>query len=129
MADAEPEHSERRDSRSTSVWRFLFRDRLPLERETCWFILANVLDFFATYLLIRKHRFEEANPVAGWFLEGWGPVKGLLAYKLSMVAFVCVIAQIIARKRLAAARRLLWFGTAVVGAVVLYSLFLLLRAG
>lgn len=125
-SDAERQKKAR--SGRTTVRGFLFRDKLPLETETCWFILVNVLDFFATYLLLRRGG-REVNPVARWFLETWGLVKGLLAYKFLLVAFICVVTQIIALRRVETARKVLRFGIVVVGAVVLYSLILLGRAG
>ena len=108
-----------------------FRQNLPLETETTVFILVNVLDFAMTYWML-MHRelglgnFSESNPVARFFLDHWG-VKGLLIFKMAVVAFVCVIAQIVATKREASARFLLVVGTIVVSAVVIYSLKLFLN--
>jgi len=128
MPDPEHNQSVIDDQRPTTFWRFLFRERLTLEKETAWFILVNVLDFFATYLLLGKGGHFESNPLARWFLDGWGRVKGLLAYKLAMIAFVCVIVQIIAIKQVKTARWVLIFGTLVVTGVVIYSVNLLVRA-
>lgn len=105
---------------------FLFRDRLPLETETAAFILANLLDLFVTYLLLYGGRHVEANPIARYFVEGWGP-KGMVLYKLANVALVCVIAQVIARASVKTARRLLIGLTILVAAVVAYSLVLAFR--
>lgn len=107
-----------------------FRQKLPLETETTIFILVNVLDFAMTYWML-AHRemglgnFYESNPVAQYFLNHWG-VKGLLMFKMAVVAFVCVIAQIVATKKEASARFLLVVGTIVVLAVVVFSLKLFL---
>ena len=107
-----------------------FRQKLPLETETTIFILVNVLDFAMTWWML-LHRemglgnFYESNPVARYFLDHWG-VKGLLLFKMAVVAFVCVIAQIVATKREASARFLLVVGALVVSAVVIYSLKLFL---
>ncbi|MGC1276019.1 MAG: hypothetical protein WBC44_20125, partial [Planctomycetaceae bacterium] len=65
-------------------------------------------------------------PVAEHFLNNWG-LKGMAFYKLSTVALVCVIAQVVARHSLVAGRRLLYVVTAIVGAVVVYSAVLLAR--
>ena len=103
-----------------------FRQKLPLETETTVFILVNVLDFAMTWWML-MHRelgmgdFYESNPVARYFLDHWG-VKGLLMFKMAVVAFVCLIAQIVATKKEASARSLLVVGTIVVSAVVIYSL-------
>lgn len=128
MPRSESDPSKSPGPRRAAIWRFLFRDKLPLERETAWFVLVNVFDFFATYLLLRRGGFRESNPIARWFMEGWGAVQGLLWYKLALVAFVCVMVQIIARRRLRTARWVLWFGTGVVGVVVIYSITLLVRS-
>ena len=101
--------------------------RLPLESETAVFVLVNMLDFFITYLLLWTTTHIEANPIARYFLEGWG-IKGMLFFKLAMVLCVCIIAQIVAISRPKLARWLLIGLSGVVGAVVLYSLFLLRAA-
>lgn len=112
----------------TPIGRLFFwtmREKLPLESETTTFILANVLDFITTYWML-MHRemgvgnFYESNPIARYFLDHWG-VKGLLMFKMAVVAFVCVIAQIVATKREASGRFLLIVGSLVVTAVVIYS--------
>lgn len=107
--------------------------KLPLEHETTLFVLVNVLDFFMTYLML-THQFEdgrryfiESNPVAAFFLYRWGPLKGMLAFKLTIVTVVCIVAQLIATRRLKMARWLLNLGTAVAAVVVLYSLAVFVR--
>ena len=116
--------SKRREPRS---FKDLFLGQLPLESETSMFILVNVLDFFMTYWLIAAGNFREANPVAKYFLDHWGPVKGMLYFKLSLVTIVCIITQIIALKDVGKAAWVLKFGTIVVSCVVVYSLTLYLR--
>lgn len=110
-----------------------FGGRMPLERETMVFVLASALDVFMTYILLsagtdRNTRmyFVESNPIARFFLDGWG-VRGLIYFKFGMVAFVSIIVQIIATKRLETARWVLRFATTVVACVVIYSLMLYLR--
>ena len=105
--------------------RSFFKGSLPLESETVWFLFASALDVFMTYLLIRQPGYTEGNPVAAFFINHWG-IKGMVYFKFFMVAFVCVITQIIARNREDIARRILQFATVVVGAVVFYSLMLYL---
>ena len=113
-------------------WRDLLTGRLPLETETTVFILVNMLDFFATYWLLQHSNelgfrpFTESNPVARFFLDRWG-IKGLLGFKLAIVLFVCIVAQIVALRREATGRRLLKFGTVVVFGVVVYSASIYLR--
>ena len=123
--------SSRSDNPLGRLLYFGFRQRLPLEHETALFILVNVLDFATTYYML-MHReqgdgsFYESNPVAQYFLNHWG-VKGLLLFKMAVVAFVCVVAQIVATKKAGSARLLLVAGTIVVSIVVVYSLKLFLH--
>jgi hypothetical protein len=112
----------------------LLLGQLPLEAETSYFILVNLLDFFVTWWLLvvanaqgGSVRFGESNAVARYFIESWGPVKGMLGFKLTVVTFVCLIAQVIALKREDLGAKVLLFGTIATGVVVVYSLALYLR--
>src|SRR5262245_8862941 len=106
--------------------RSFFLRRLPLEHETAIYLLVSSLDVFMTYLLLRNDHTEEdvwffeSNPVARYFLYHWGP-RGMIYFKFVMVGVVCLIAQVIAARRIRVARRLLWFATLVVAGVVIYS--------
>jgi len=104
-----------------SFWQ-LFSGELPLQSETAWFILINCLDIFMTYRLLDSGAIE-ANPIADYFYKLWG-FNGMIAFKLAIVAIVCVIAQIVALKKINTAKALLWFGTFLVGCVVVYSSWL-----
>ena len=101
-----------------------YTGRFPLESETCWFVLANLLDFVVTYRML-IHRtgtvvFSESNPFAAYFLNRWG-ADGLLWFKAAVVMFVCIVAQLAYRKRPELARLLLIAGTAAVTVIVIYS--------
>lgn len=109
------------------------RHRLPLEGETAMFIMASTLDALLTrYLLLyggqNGHTFVESNPVPRYFLESWGP-DGLVYFKFALVAFVTLICQIIAHRKIDVARRVLNFASFLVMAVVIYSAVLMLRHG
>ena len=104
----------------------IFRGHLPLERETCWFILVNVLDIFMTFILLNLEGFRESNAVANYVLSKWG-IRGMVYFKMGLVAFITVVAQVAARKRMALGRRLLNFGTFIIGGVVIYSAYLLIQ--
>ena len=106
------------------LWRLGFRE-LPLQNQTNTFILINVFDVFMTYTLIRFGGIE-ANPVARVFLDRWG-FNGMISFKMVIVAFVCIVAQIIGHRRLRTAKTLLNFGTLVTGTVVIYGIVLYLR--
>jgi len=64
--------------------------------------------------------------IARWFLDGWGLVKGLLLYKLALVALVCGIAQIVVRHRPRTAQWLLLGSSIAILGVVIYTARLLL---
>lgn len=121
----------REESSGHGSWRRFFFGHLPLETETGVFILVNVLDYLVTYLLLmqpgRGVRFVESNPVAQYFIDSWGPVKGMLGFKMAVVAFVCVLSQVIALKREDYGRGVLLIGIVATGFVVLYSLTLFVR--
>ena len=102
-----------------------------MQQESLLFVLVSALDVFMTYILLSQSGsvvFVESNPVARYFIAGWGP-KGMIYFKFAMVAFVCVLAQIIARRKPRVARWLLLGATGVVSVVVVYSLRLLLMHG
>lgn len=122
---------ERDDSWSAGLRR-LATGHLPLESETAAFIGVSLLDFFVTWWLllagqVGRLRFVESNPVARYFIESWGPVKGMLGFKLGVVVVVSVIAQLIAIKRVDLGRLVLVFGSVATAAVVVYSVTLYLR--
>jgi hypothetical protein len=98
------------------------------ESETSWFLLASLADFGMTYFLLFHGGFRESNPVALYFLNHWGP-RGLLYFKCSLMAVVCVVTQLIATQRPKTAAAILRLGTLVVGGVVAYSLVLYLKHG
>lgn len=112
-------------SHETSIW----ASQLPLETETCFFILANAMDVFMTYLLLnhgsefQDHgpEFQESNLLANYILSRYG-FRGMIYFKFALVAFVTVVAQIIARTRPRTARAVLNAGTVIVSLVVVYSI-------
>lgn len=107
--------------------------QLEHESETSWYLLLSIGDFVLSYLLFsggtgRGEGAFEANPVAAWFLNHYGLIKGLLAFKIAMVIFVCLIVQLISLKRPTLGRLLLWLAIATTLYVVIYSLRLLIGA-
>ncbi len=97
-----------------------------MESETTAFLLTAFLDILLTYLLLASGGFRESNAVADWFIAGWG-VKGMVWFKMTLAAVICTLAQVIATKNLRLGRFVLLLGTAVTGAVVIYSVTLALR--
>lgn len=101
---------------------------LPLETETCYFVLANALDAIMTRLLLNFEQFRESNIIADYVLTNFG-MRGMIYFKFIVVAVVVIIAQIVARKKLHVARYLLIGGTLFVSGVVIYSCYLWVAHG
>ena len=119
--------------------RFVFRLRkivggeLPLETETCRFVLISLLDLFMTFLLLyfsnrgmMRNVVVESNPVARYFISGWGTM-GLVWFKIGMVTLIVLATQVVATRRPSVAQLLLNGATLFVGSVVVYSAYLLLQ--
>lgn len=117
----------RKSSKSNPDWKRFLIGGLPLESECSFFLLLSTLDVLFTYFLLRQGSFQEANPIARYFIYGWG-IKGMVVFKYSLAAFTLIIVQVIALSRLEVARRIIQFGILVVLIVVVYSANLLIRA-
>ncbi|MDA0586725.1 MAG: DUF5658 family protein [Planctomycetota bacterium] len=88
------------------------------------YVVLSGLDIFLTYRLLVTQQHVEANPIARYFIDGWG-LKGMIWFKLSMTAFVLALIHTLLQKHKAYARGVVWLGVAVVGGVDVYSLWLL----
>ena len=95
--------------------------------ETSLFVAVSVFDILMTHRLIRTGRFHESNPVAKFFYDHWD-MRGMVGFKMAMVAFVVVLTQLIAHRHLQRAAWVLRLAICVVSVVVIYSLLLLLRS-
>src|SRR5690606_14000536 len=85
---------------------------LRYESETCWFTLAWVLDYLLTYTLlyvaiVTGEPIYEANPVADATIDMLGG-HGLLAFKMTMLAFFVWTVQWIASRKPHRAKQVLW---------------------
>lgn len=94
--------------------------RLPQETLILWTV--SLLDVLMTYRLLMRGdvRFVESNPFAGFFLDRWG-LEGMVWFKIGMTFFVSLITQIVARKDLILAKRVLGLSTLIILGVVMYS--------
>jgi hypothetical protein len=108
---------------------------LVLLSETWFFCLASGLDYLMTKHMLtgfgsaaRIGQVVEVNPLARYCLESWG-FDGLMAFKVGLVTLVALVCQLIARRRLDVARRLMVFATSAALLVVLYSVRLMLQHG
>ena len=115
--------------------RFIFRLRkivggeLPLETETCRFVLISLLDLFMTFLLLyfsnrgmMRNVVVESNPVARYFISGWGTM-GLFSIKIGMETLIQLATQYVATRRPSVAQLKLNGATLFVGSVVACSAF------
>ena len=96
-----------------------------LEFEKTIFVLVNLMDIVMTNTLLSTGSFYESNPIAEHVLQSWG-MLGMVVFKLIVVAAVLMITNIIATRKVKTARRLLYAGVMIVGAVVTYSVGLLM---
>jgi hypothetical protein len=96
-----------------------------LEFEKTLFVIINLMDVVMTFNLISTGAFYESNPIAEHVLNTWG-VVGMLGFKLLLVAFVLSIANVVAIWKLETSRKMLLFGSFLVGSVVTYSVFLMM---
>lgn len=108
------------------------RGRPPLETEIAWFLLVSALDVVFTHIALHlssigatQLNFVESNPIARWVIENYG-VRGMVVFKASSSLLVVGIALGIRPFRPLVSRLLLLGGTIVVGAVVVYTVRLLL---
>jgi hypothetical protein len=88
--------------------------------ETICFALINLGDILATHRLLQVGGYE-SNPIANYFLHHYN-VKGLVAFKVVVVAIVITATQLVAHRKPRLARSVLIAGIVVVGLVVIYSL-------
>lgn len=106
---------------------------LPFETETCLFVLVSLLDLFMTFLLLffssrgmMRNVVVESNPIAQYFISGWGTL-GLVWFKIATVTVIVLVVQIIGTRRPTVAQIVLNLATLFVGSVVVYSGFLLVQ--
>ena len=89
-----------------------------------WFLFLAAGDVMLTWFILERRGGSEVNPVADLVIRAWG-LWGAIGFKFSLVLFVIVVCEIIARRNSRRADFLV--GTAIVVSAmpVLYSLSLL----
>ena len=95
--------------------------------EVWLFGVLSAADVALTYVLIGYHGHVEGNPVAAWFVEGWG-LKGMIWFKAGMITVVLGACHFVLPHRPIAARSIMRLGTLAALAVVVYSVGLLLKS-
>lgn len=95
--------------------------------ETWIYPSLGAVDIALTYVLIGYYGHVEGNPIARYFVDGWG-LKGMIWFKLGMVSVILGIVHYIAQTRLQTARRVAQFAVATVTFVVCYSIMLIVNS-
>ncbi|MBI1311985.1 hypothetical protein GC176_11890 [bacterium] len=96
--------------------------------EVWLFGVLSAADIALTYVLIGHFDHVEGNPIAAYFVEGWG-LKGMIWFKVGLVTIILGVCHFVRPHRPVAARSIMRLGVLAVTAVVVYSVGLLLRAG
>ena len=73
-----------------------------------------------TWYILERHNGEEVNPVAKQVIDSWG-LWGAIGFKFSLLLFVIIACEWIARDKIVVAKFLLWFSLIVSSFPVLYS--------
>jgi hypothetical protein len=102
-------------------------DPLLLARESGLLVVISALDLFMTYILLRSgFHFYESNPVAQWWFTRWN-IAGMTVFKFLVVSVAIVASEVVERRRPGLGQGILRIGIVAAGAVVIYSLALLVR--
>lgn len=120
-----PHDANQQTQEQSLSWKQVFIGKMPFKFEMICFIVVSTLDLILTYFLLQKYAIFESNPLARFFIDHWG-LKGMVTYKFSLVAFIMIIVQMIAKIKQQTALSVLRFGIAVQTAVVIYSVYLVI---
>ena len=108
------------------LWQKLGLWKPLLRMESLLFVMVSLGDLVMTTFLLYSNRFRESNPIAEFFINHWG-VRGMILFKVGLVFLVLIITQVVAKRKIGLARRVIQGGTLLVGGVIVYSLFLAMR--
>ena len=91
------------------------------------YAVLSLADIALTYVLIGWFHHEEVNPVARYFIYGWG-LEGMVWFKLSLVAIALAVIHFVRPHRPVVARNLARLGVLTVALVDLWSTVQIIRA-
>ena len=83
------------------------------------------MDVMLTWYILERHGGEEVNPVAKQVIDSWG-LWGAIGFKFSLLLFVIIACEWIARESFKVAKFLVWFALTISSFPVLYSTTLLI---
>lgn len=129
MADSNSSSDRKPDSKEVRSGQALTSAPVEWLRwpEVWLFLALSAVDLVLTYVLIGHFGHQEGNPVARYFVEGWG-LKGMVWFKLGLVSIILTISHVVALRQPDQARLVVRLGLLSVAAVVVYSAGLLLKA-
>lgn len=90
-----------------------------------WLVFLGGMDVMFTWFILERRGGREVNPVAKEVIDAWG-LWGSIAFKFSLIVFVIVACEWIARDKPRTAIRLIWFALIVSVLPVIYSAALLI---
>ena len=100
--------------------RFISLPPLRFQDGYVWLLFLGGMDVMLTWYILERHDGEEVNPVAKLVIDSWG-LWGAIGFKFSLVLFVIIACEWIARDKISVAKFLLWFALIVSSFPVLYS--------
>ncbi|GDY05739.1 hypothetical protein LBMAG51_05260 [Phycisphaerae bacterium] len=100
--------------------RFFSLPPLRFQDEYVWLMFLAGMDVMLTWYILERHNGEEVNPVAKQVIDSWG-LWGAIGFKFSLLLFVIIACEWIARDKIVVAKFLLWFSLIVSSFPVLYS--------
>ena len=110
------------DEQVTSRW----RGPVAFPEPYAWLVLVSGMDLMLTWLILQLGG-REVNPLADWILHAAGH-PGLVAFKFSVVIFVILICEYIARHQRRTARELAWVAVIISALPVAAALAQLVHA-
>jgi uncharacterized membrane protein len=88
-----------------------------------WFVFLSALDVMFTWIVLHFGGIE-ANQLANWFFRQWG-LWGMIVLKFSVVVFVLILCEFMARRDRATARRIAIWGVVLNALPVITAIALL----
>jgi hypothetical protein len=104
--------------------RFFSFPPLRFQGEYVWLVFLAGMDVMLTWYILERHNGEEVNPIAKLVLDSCG-LWGAIGFKFSLLLFVIIASEWIARENFKVSHFLVWFALTISSFPVLYSAALL----
>jgi len=122
--ESQEEKGEGVGAKSRSRPHFFSFPPLRFQDEYVWLVFLAGMDVMLTWYILERHNGEEVNPVAKLVLDSCG-LWGAIGFKFSLLLFVIIASEWIARENFKVAKFLVWFALTISSFPVLYSSALL----